>query len=70
MLIIKISTFILPEQPVILQQDDHEAVLDLYFTAATEAFRVLRDEGIYIISVKTKYAPTDKGSRMSRSSMS
>lgn len=27
----------------------HEAVLDLYFTAATEAYRVLRDEGIYIV---------------------
>jgi len=27
----------------------HEAVLDLYFTAATEAHRVLRDEGIYIV---------------------
>lgn len=27
----------------------HEAVLDLYFTAATEAYRVLRHEGIYIV---------------------
>lgn len=27
----------------------HEAVLDLYFTAATEARRVLREEGIYIV---------------------
>lgn len=27
----------------------HEAVLDLYFTAATEANRVLRDEGTYIV---------------------
>ncbi|HEY5329923.1 MAG TPA: DNA methyltransferase [Acidobacteriaceae bacterium] len=27
----------------------HEAVLDLYFTAAAEAYRVLRDEGIYIV---------------------
>jgi hypothetical protein len=27
----------------------HEAVLDLYLTAATEAYRVLRDEGIYIV---------------------
>lgn len=27
----------------------HEAVLDLYFTAATEAKRVLRDNGIYIV---------------------
>src|SRR5215217_3189807 len=27
----------------------HEAVLDLYFTAAKEAWRVLRDGGIYIV---------------------
>lgn len=27
----------------------HDAVLDLYFTAATEAHRVLRKEGIYIV---------------------
>ena len=27
----------------------HEAVLDLYFKAATEAYRVLRVEGIYIV---------------------
>jgi hypothetical protein len=27
----------------------HEAVLDLYFTAAREAWRVLRTEGIYIV---------------------
>jgi hypothetical protein len=27
----------------------HEAVLDLYFTAAEEAFRVLKPEGIYIV---------------------
>ncbi|MBI4724133.1 MAG: site-specific DNA-methyltransferase [Rhodomicrobium sp.] len=27
----------------------HEAVLDLYFDAAKEAFRVLREEGIYIV---------------------
>lgn len=27
----------------------HEAVLDLYFTAAHEAHRVLREEGIYIV---------------------
>jgi hypothetical protein len=27
----------------------HEAVLDLYFTAAREAWRVLRDGGIYIV---------------------
>lgn len=27
----------------------HEAVLDLYFTAAREAWRVLRKEGIYIV---------------------
>jgi hypothetical protein len=27
----------------------HEAVLDLYFKAAREAYRVLRDEGIYIV---------------------
>jgi hypothetical protein len=27
----------------------HEAVLDLYFTAADEAFRVLKDGGIYIV---------------------
>lgn len=27
----------------------HEAVLDLYFTAATEARRVLRPEGVYIV---------------------
>lgn len=27
----------------------HEAVLDLYFTAAVEALRVLREEGIYIV---------------------
>jgi hypothetical protein len=27
----------------------HEAVLDLYFSAATEANRVLRNEGIYIV---------------------
>ena len=27
----------------------HEAVLDLYFDAAKEAFRVLRNEGVYIV---------------------
>ena len=27
----------------------HEAVLDLYFTAAREAWRVLREQGIYIV---------------------
>jgi tRNA G10 N-methylase Trm11 len=27
----------------------HEAVLDLYFKAANEAYRVLREEGIYIV---------------------
>lgn len=27
----------------------HEAVLDLYFTAAREAWRVLRDSGVYIV---------------------
>lgn len=27
----------------------HEAVLELYFAAAREAYRVLRDEGIYIV---------------------
>ena len=27
----------------------HEAVLDLYFTAATEAYRVLKGSGIYIV---------------------
>lgn len=27
----------------------HEAVLDLYFSAAREAFRVLRDSGVYIV---------------------
>jgi hypothetical protein len=27
----------------------HEAVLDLYFTGAAEAHRILRDEGIYIV---------------------
>lgn len=27
----------------------HEAVLDLYFTAANEAYRVLRKEGIYVV---------------------
>lgn len=27
----------------------HEAVLDLYFTAAAEAWRVLRPEGVYIV---------------------
>lgn len=27
----------------------HEAVLDLYFKAGTEAYRVLRNEGIYIV---------------------
>lgn len=27
----------------------HEAVLDLYFTAAQEAWRVLRDNGVYIV---------------------
>src|SRR5438034_9973252 len=27
----------------------HEAVLDLYFSAASEAYRVLRQQGIYIV---------------------
>lgn len=36
-------------QPVVSGKKYHEAVLDLYFTAADEACRVLRNQGIYIV---------------------
>ena len=35
----------------------HEAVLDLYFSAAREAHRVLRDKGIYVVNAPMKCAP-------------
>ncbi len=35
--------------PAVLAKKYHEAVLELYFEAATEAFRVLRREGVYIV---------------------
>ena len=36
-------------KPATSEKKYHEAVLDLYFSAAREAYRVLRDQGIYIV---------------------
>lgn len=43
------ETYYRNNQPAASGKKYHEAVLELYFTGAKEAHRVLRDEGIYIV---------------------